>query len=41
MLDLTPLVQRLKGSPLEDWADDLQQQLDAKMAVGHGDLGRW
>ena len=41
MLDLTPLVLRLKGSPLEDWADDLQQQLDAKMAVGHGDLGRW
>ena len=41
MLDLTPLVQRLKGSPLENWADDLQQQLDAKMAVGHGDLGRW
>ena len=41
MIDLTPLVQRLKGSPLEDWADDLQQQLDAKMAVGHGDLGRW
>jgi tRNA (mo5U34)-methyltransferase len=41
MIDLTPLVQRLKGSPLENWADDLQQQLDAKMAVGHGDLGRW
>ena len=41
MIDLSPLVQRLKGSPLENWADDLQQQLDAKMAVGHGDLGRW
>jgi tRNA (mo5U34)-methyltransferase len=41
MIDLSPLIQRLKGSPLENWADDLQQQLDAKMAVGHGDLGRW
>jgi tRNA (mo5U34)-methyltransferase len=41
MIDLTPLITRLKGSPLENWADDLQQQLDAKMAVGHGDLGRW
>ena len=28
MIDLSPLVQRLKGSPLENWADDLQQQLD-------------
>jgi len=41
MIDLTPLAQRLKGSPLESWADSLQAQLDAKLAVGHGDLPRW
>ena len=41
MIDLAPLAQRLKGSPLETWADSLQAQLDAKLAVGHGDLPRW
>ncbi len=41
MIDLAPLAQRLRGSPLESWADSLQAQLDAKLAVGHGDLPRW
>lgn len=41
MIDLAPLAQRLQGSPLETWAAGLQAQLDAKLAVGHGDLPRW
>src|SRR5690606_1458582 len=40
-LDLTPLAWRLAGTPLAAWANDLQQQLDAKLAIGHGDLPRW
>lgn len=40
-LDLTPLAWRLAGTPLAAWANDLQRQLDAKLAVGHGDLPRW
>ncbi len=40
-LDLTPLAWRLAGTPLAAWANRLQQQLDAKLAVGHGDLPRW
>lgn len=40
-LDLTPLAWRLAGTPLAAWANSLQQQLDAKLAVGHGDLPRW
>ena len=40
-LDLTPLTWRLAGTPLAAWANDLQRQLDAKLAIGHGDLPRW
>ncbi len=40
-LDLTPLAWRLAGTPLAAWANGLQHQLDAKLAVGHGDLPRW
>ncbi|MBC9250174.1 tRNA 5-methoxyuridine(34) synthase CmoB [Pseudomonas alcaligenes] len=40
-LDLDALQQRLAGSPLQDWAADLPAQIDAKLAVGHGDLQRW
>lgn len=40
-LDLTPLAWRLAGTPLAAWANGLQQQLDAKLAIGHGDLPRW
>ena len=41
MIDLTPLVRHLDGTPLAEWASELQQQLDSKMAIGHGDLRRW
>ncbi|MWV13006.1 tRNA 5-methoxyuridine(34)/uridine 5-oxyacetic acid(34) synthase CmoB [Pseudomonas sp. R-28-1W-6] len=40
-LDLDALQQSLAGSPLQDWAADLPAQIDAKLAVGHGDLQRW
>lgn len=40
-LDLTPLAWRLAGTPLAAWANGLQQQLDGKLAIGHGDLPRW
>ncbi|MWV15790.1 tRNA 5-methoxyuridine(34)/uridine 5-oxyacetic acid(34) synthase CmoB [Pseudomonas sp. L-22-4S-12] len=40
-LDLDALQQTLAGSPLQDWAADLPAQIDAKLAVGHGDLQRW
>ena len=40
-LDLTPLAWRLAGTPLAAWANGLQAQLDAKIAIGHGDLPRW
>lgn len=41
MIDLTPLVRRLAGTPLASWANSLQAQLDARMDIGHGDLERW
>lgn len=41
MIDLAPLAARLQDSPLGTWAASLQAQLDAKLAVGHGDLPRW
>ncbi len=41
MIDLAPLVRRLVGTPLAEWANGLQAQLDTKMAKGHGDLQRW
>lgn len=40
-LDLDSLQQQLAGTRLQDWAADLPAQLDAKLAVGHGDLERW
>ncbi|WP_437883253.1 tRNA 5-methoxyuridine(34)/uridine 5-oxyacetic acid(34) synthase CmoB [Pseudomonas sp. LRF_L74] len=40
-LDLDALQQTLAGTPLQDWAADLPGHLDAKLAVGHGDLQRW
>lgn len=40
-LDLDALQHRLAGSPLQDWAASLSAQIDAKLAVGHGDLQRW
>ncbi|CAN7638872.1 tRNA 5-methoxyuridine(34)/uridine 5-oxyacetic acid(34) synthase CmoB [Aquipseudomonas alcaligenes] len=40
-LDLDALQQTLMGTPLQDWAADLPGQLDAKLAIGHGDLQRW
>ncbi|MGH8434569.1 MAG: tRNA 5-methoxyuridine(34)/uridine 5-oxyacetic acid(34) synthase CmoB [Pseudomonas sp.] len=41
MIDLAPLARRLAGSPLANWAAGLQQQLDDKLEIGHGDLERW
>jgi tRNA (mo5U34)-methyltransferase len=41
MIDLSPLVRHLAGTPLAAWAGTLQQQLDTKMDKGHGDLERW
>ena len=41
MIDLSPLARRLAGSPLAEWANSLQAQLDKKMEKGHGDLERW
>ena len=41
MIDLSPLARRLAGTPLADWANTLQVQLDKKMEKGHGDLERW
>ena len=40
-LDLDALQAQLAGTPLQDWAADLPGQLDAKLAIGHGDLTRW
>ncbi|WP_017937655.1 tRNA 5-methoxyuridine(34)/uridine 5-oxyacetic acid(34) synthase CmoB [Zestomonas thermotolerans] len=40
-LDLDALQQSLLGTPLHDWAADLPEQLDRKLANGHGDLARW
>ncbi|MEB0024630.1 tRNA 5-methoxyuridine(34)/uridine 5-oxyacetic acid(34) synthase CmoB [Pseudomonas sp. MH9.2] len=41
MIDLAPLVRRLADTPLAEWANGLQAQLDAKMSKSHGDLQRW
>ena len=41
MIDLSPLARRLAGTPLAEWANTLQAQLDKKMEKGHGDLERW
>ncbi|WP_137889286.1 tRNA 5-methoxyuridine(34)/uridine 5-oxyacetic acid(34) synthase CmoB [Pseudomonas sp. 2FE] len=41
MIDLAPLARRLADSPLASWAAGLQQQLDNKLEIGHGDLERW
>ena len=41
MIDLSPLARRLAGTPLAQWANTLQAQLDVKMEKGHGDLERW
>ncbi len=40
-LDLDALQQQLAGTPLQYWAAGLPALLDAKLAVGHGDLERW
>ena len=40
-LDLTPLAWHLAGTPLAAWANGVQQQLNAKLEIGHGDLPRW
>ncbi|PPV42420.1 tRNA 5-methoxyuridine(34)/uridine 5-oxyacetic acid(34) synthase CmoB [Ectopseudomonas oleovorans] len=40
-LDLDALQAQLAGTPLLDWACELPGQLDAKLAIGHGDLARW
>ncbi|PKM33015.1 MAG: tRNA 5-methoxyuridine(34)/uridine 5-oxyacetic acid(34) synthase CmoB, partial [Gammaproteobacteria bacterium HGW-Gammaproteobacteria-12] len=40
-LDLDALQAQLAGTPLQDWSADLPGQLDAKLAIGHGDLARW
>ncbi|PYC27554.1 tRNA 5-methoxyuridine(34)/uridine 5-oxyacetic acid(34) synthase CmoB [Aquipseudomonas alcaligenes] len=40
-LGLDALQQQLAGTPLQDWAAGLPGQLDAKLAIGHGDLERW
>jgi tRNA (mo5U34)-methyltransferase len=41
MIDLAPLARRLAGTPLAEWANGLQAQLDTKMTKSHGDLQRW
>ncbi|MBD8685278.1 tRNA 5-methoxyuridine(34)/uridine 5-oxyacetic acid(34) synthase CmoB [Pseudomonas sp. CFBP 13719] len=41
MIDLSPLVRRQANTPLANWANGLQAQLDTKMEKGHGDLQRW
>ena len=41
MIDLSPLIQQLKNSPMKAWANQLQAQFDEKLAIGHGDLERW
>ena len=40
-LDLDALQAQLAGTPLQEWACELPGQLDAKLAIGHGDLARW
>ena len=40
-LDLDALQTALAGTPLQDWTAGLPGQIDAKLAIGHGDLQRW
>src|SRR5690606_5975501 len=40
-LDLDALQAQLAGTALQDWTSGLPGQLDAKLAIGHGDLPRW
>ena len=40
-MDLDALQAELAGTPLQDWSADLPAQIDAKLAIGHGDLQRW
>ncbi|MBD9398352.1 tRNA 5-methoxyuridine(34)/uridine 5-oxyacetic acid(34) synthase CmoB [Pseudomonas sp. PDM11] len=40
-MDLDALQAELAGTPLQDWSADLPGQIDAKLAIGHGDLQRW
>ncbi|MEQ9725097.1 tRNA 5-methoxyuridine(34)/uridine 5-oxyacetic acid(34) synthase CmoB [Pseudomonas sp. WHRI 8822A] len=40
-MDLDALQAELDGTPLQDWSADLPAQIDAKLAIGHGDLQRW
>ena len=39
--NLSALQQRLRGTPLADWAASLPELLASKLADGHGDLPRW
>ncbi|WP_419735253.1 tRNA 5-methoxyuridine(34)/uridine 5-oxyacetic acid(34) synthase CmoB [Pseudomonas sp. COR18] len=41
MIDLSPLARRLARTPLAEWANSLQAQLDTRLEKGHGDLERW
>lgn len=41
MIDLTPLIRRLAGTPLAPWSNALQAQLDETLSRSHGDLARW
>lgn len=41
MIDLSPLVRRLAGTPLAAWADSLPAELDERLTRSHGDLQRW
>lgn len=41
MIDLSALARRLADSPLAEWANGLQADLDTRMEKGHGDLERW
>ncbi|TBU99848.1 tRNA 5-methoxyuridine(34)/uridine 5-oxyacetic acid(34) synthase CmoB [Stutzerimonas kirkiae] len=40
-LDLTALARHMAHTPLAAWSQAQQAQLDARLAVGHGDLPRW
>lgn len=41
MIDFSPLANRLSRTPLAAWAATLQDQYNARYAIGHGDLPRW
>ena len=42
MIDLSPLVRRLAGTPLAEWSQGLQAQLDAKLekAMATSNVGK-